>query len=303
MLDDFLTYLRAERRYSERTVEAYAADLSDFTTYLGADNDSFDPLLVSTDDVREWIVSMSDEKHLSATSINRKISALKSLFRWMRAVGKIKTNPMLKIYTLKTSHRLPVWITEGGMKRIVDGLLEDFRSEDFVRRRNAVIMLLFYSCGIRLAELIALTVDDLSPDCSTLKVTGKGDKQRMIPVPRLTALILREYIDQITSMNIWKTDEKILFLTVKGDPVSRTSVYVLVRSELEKMGIQGKKSPHVLRHTFATHLMNDGADMREIQELLGHSSLNATQVYTHNSISALKKIYRTAHPRETRKND
>lgn len=297
MLDSFITYLQAEKRYSEYTVRWYRNDITDFIESLPIPPEEFDPANVTADDIREWIMKLSERGKLSAVSINRRISAVNSFFRWMQYKGTISANPCLKINTLKTPRRLPVWIPESKMESIADGLIGAFEEGGVRERRDATILLLFYSCGIRLAELISLDVSDISADYGSIRVQGKGDKQRLVPLPAITAGILKRYIDEITSLNIWKSDRKPLFLTDGDKSVSRAAVYAIVRDWLGRMGVQGKRSPHVLRHTFATHLLDNGADMREIQELLGHSSLAATQVYTHSSIAALKKVYQTAHPR------
>ncbi|MDR2890058.1 MAG: tyrosine recombinase XerC [Alistipes sp.] len=299
MLEAFLTYLEAERRYSPLTVEVYGRDVREFFDYLGlVSQDDFRPSLTTTDDLREWIVSMSRVRKLSPGTINCKISAVRSFFRWMRTTGAIERDPCFRLRTLKTPKRLPVWIPETKMEGISTHLVEQCSSGNPKQRRNALILLLFYSCGVRLAELVGLDAGDISDDFRTLRIHGKGDKTRLVPLPETTAEILKRHVDEISGSEIWKSPRKPLFLTEKGAPVSRGTVYAVVRAELEAMGVQGKRSPHVLRHTFATHLLDGGADMREIQELLGHSSLAATQVYTHNSIARLKKVYAGAHPRE-----
>ncbi len=272
LLSSFVSYLRAEKRYSAFTARNYRHDVAEFIDHLAADE--FHPNLVTTDDVRSWIVSLSEDGKLSPSTINGKVTAVRSFFRWLRATGVVEKNIFLKIPRLKTSKRLPVWIPEAKMSEIVDYLLSK-------GDKNSVILLLLYSCGIRLAELVGIKEGDIGEGCSFVKVHGKGGKDRIVPLPEVTARALREYIDN----NGW-------------EPPSRTEVYRAVRRELELMGVQGKRSPHVLRHTFATHLLDHGADIREIQELLGHTSLAATQVYTHNSIAALKKAYKGAHPRE-----
>ncbi len=297
MLEAFITHLTAEKRYSELTVRNYRRDIERFFEYLGVTDDDFRPALVASDDIRGWIVSLSEVRKLSPASVNREMSSLRSFFRWLRATGVIEKNPFLKTPMLKTPKRLPVWIPEKKMDEITDDLLRLCGSGDIWERRDALILLLFYSCGIRLAELMKINTDDIASDFRSVRVHGKGDKQRVVPVPEVTCGVLSRYVAEITALNIWKSDKKPLFLTEKGARISRGSVYNAVREELEKMGIQGKRSPHVLRHTFATHLLNNGADMREIQELLGHSSLGATQIYTHNSIARLKKAYEVAHPR------
>lgn len=298
MLDAFITYLTAERRYSELTVRNYSRDIEAFYESLGVTDEDFHPSLVKVDDIRSWIVSLSESGRLSAASVNREVSSVRSYFRWMRATGVIEKNPFLKIQSLKTPTRLPVWIPEKKMEEITASLQTKCDEGDIWERRDALILLLFYSCGIRLAELVNVDAGDIAEDFMSMKVHGKGDKQRVVPLPSVTAGILKRYLLEINTLDIWNCDKKPLFLTDKGKRISRAVVYAAVRAELERMGVQGKRSPHVLRHTFATHLLNSGADIREIQELLGHTSLSATQVYTHNSISHLKKAYEGAHPRE-----
>jgi integrase/recombinase XerC len=298
LIDSFVTYLEAERRYSPGTVRNYTRDIAEFIAWLGLERPGeFDPGLVSSDDIRGWIVSLSDERRLSPASINRGVSSLRSFFRWLRATGVIDRDPFVKIRTLRTPKRLPVWIPEKKMGEITAHLLEQFESEEPAERRDALIVLLFYSCGIRLAELTGIDADDIADDFNSLRVHGKGDKTRVVPLPGPMAEVLKRHISDISDAKIWRSQKKPLFLTEKGEPLSRVAVYGIVRAELERFGVQGKRSPHVLRHTYATHLMDGGADMREIQDLLGHTSLAATQVYTHNSIARLKKVYRQAHPR------
>ena len=301
MLDAFVTYLEAERRYSPLTVSAYRRDVEEFIAWLGAGDAAadFHPALVTSDDIRSWIVSLSEERRIAPASVNRMISSLRSFFRWMRAGGIIEKDPCFRVRALKTPKRLPVWIPEKKMEEIVPRLIEECRSGDPAMRCNALIVLLFYSSGIRLAELAGLDAGDIADDFCSLRVHGKGDKTRVVPLPAPTAEILKYHTAEIFSSKIWRSDKKPLFLTEKGEPLSRAAIYGAVKASLERWGVQGKRSPHVLRHTFATHLLDGGADMREIQELMGHTSLAATQVYTHNSIARLKKVYGTAHPRET----
>ena len=190
----------------------------------------------------------------------------------------------------------PEFVPESRMTTIVSECGPD--SEDFLTERNSLIILMFYACGLRLAELVGIDRSDFSADYTSLRVRGKGDKQRMVPILEFLREKILHYLGLIERQNICISSEKALFLTHKGKRISRSVVYRMVRAELTRAGVQGKKSPHVLRHTFATHLLNGGADMREIQELLGHASLQATQVYTHNSIARLREIYAKAHPRE-----
>ena len=302
MLDAFTTYLEAERRYSPYTVGNYRRDVEEFIAHLGiADEGDFRPALVSTDDIRSWIVALSDSRRLSPVTVNAKLSSVRSLFRWLRATGVIEKDPCFGVPRLRTPKRLPVWIPEKQMEEITAHLFEQCSSDDPAERRGALIVLLFYSCGVRLAELVGLRAGDIAGDFRSLRVHGKGDKTRIVPLPEAVAGILKRHVDEIYASEIWNYDKKPLFLTEKGGALSRVAIYGIVRGELEAMGVQGKRSPHVLRHTFATHLLDGGADMREIQELLGHTSLAATQVYTHNSIARLKKVYEGAHPRTAKK--
>lgn len=296
MVDEFIRYLESERRYSPLTVRNYRRDIEAFMRWLGVDDATFDPRRITAEDIREWIVYRSDQGHLGARSVNREVSSLRSLFHWLLRTGVVERDVAQFVGSLRTPKRLPAFVPESRMHAIVGECGPD--SEDFLRERNSLIVLLFYACGLRLAELVAVNREDFSEDLSTLRIRGKGDKHRVVPVvERLRDKILY-YLGLIERQNICNSSEKALFLTQKGKRISRTTVYRIVCGELARGGVQGKKSPHVLRHTFATHLLNGGADMREIQELLGHASLQATQVYTHNSIARLREVYAKAHPRE-----
>lgn len=296
MLADFVRYLEAERRYSPLTVRNYRRDVERFMAWLGVDDAHFDPHRIATEDIREWIIHRTEKGHVKAASMNREVSSLRTLFRWLLRTGAVECDVTRPVSSLKTSQRLPAFVPESRMSGIVSACGRD--SDDFTRERDSLIILLLYACGLRLAELVGIDRDDFSEDFATLRVRGKGDKARMVPVLEFVREKILRYIGLIERQNICNSRKKALFLTHKGKRISRTAVYRIVREELSKAGVQGKKSPHVLRHTFATHLMNGGADMREIQELLGHASLRATQVYTHNSIVRLREVYAKAHPRE-----
>ena len=296
MLDKFIRYLEAERRYSPLTVRNYRRDVEAFLTWLGVDDAAFDPRRITSEDIREWIVHRSEQGRLSAASINREVSSLRSFFRWLHRTGAVDRNVAKSVPSLRTSRRLPAFVPESRMSGIVSECRYD--SEGFVTERNSLIVLMFYACGLRLAELVDIDRGDFSDDFTSLRVRGKGDKERLVPVLEFLREKILHYLTLIEGQNICNSSEKALFLTHKGKRISRMTVYRVVRGELEQSGVQGKKSPHVLRHTFATHLLNGGADMREIQELLGHASLQATQVYTHNSIARLREVYAKAHPRE-----
>lgn len=296
MLDEFIRYLEVERRYSPLTVRNYRHDVAQFLAWLGIEPLPENLRRVATDDIRAWILHRTEVGHLGAASMNREVSSLRSFFRWLLARGVVVRNVVQPVSALRTSRRLPAFVPESRMGGIVRDC--EYDTEDFRAERNSLIVLMIYACGLRLAELVGINRDDFSDNYTSLRVRGKGDKERLVPILEFLREKILHYLELIDRQNICNSAEKALFLTHKGKRISRTTVYRIVRAELDRGGVQGKKSPHVLRHTFATHLLNGGADMREIQELLGHASLQATQVYTHNSIARLREVYAKAHPRE-----
>ena len=296
MLDEFIRYLEAERRYSPLTVRNYRHDVEQFLAWLGCPDTGEQLQRVTTDDIRAWILHRTEECHLGAASMNREVSSLRAFFRWLLARGVVERNVTQPVAALRTSRRLPVFVPETRMSGIVRDC--EFDTDDFLRERNSLIILMLYTCGLRLAELVGINRDDFSDDYASLRVRGKGDKERIVPILEFLREKILHYLRLIERQNICNSAEKALFLTHQGKRIARITVYRIVKEELARGGVQGKKSPHVLRHTFATHLLNGGADMREIQELLGHASLQATQVYTHNSIARLREAYAKAHPRE-----
>lgn len=296
MLDEFIRYIEAERRYSPLTIRNYRHDVEQFLAGSGIPDTPSGLQAVTTDDIRAWILHRTEEDGIGAASMNREVSSLRSFFRWLLVQGVVTHNVVQSVSSLKTARRLPAFVPESRMNGIVNEC--GFDTDLFDRERNSLIILLLYTCGLRLAELIGIDRDDFSDDGSSLRIRGKGDKERLVPILEPVREKISHYLGLIERQNICKSSEKALFLTHKGKRISRTTVYRIVRAELDRGGVQGKKSPHVLRHTFATHLLNGGADMREIQELLGHASLQATQVYTHNSIARLREVYAKAHPRE-----
>lgn len=302
MVDAFVRYLGAERRYSALTLHNYRRDVERFIAWWSKTADEeFSPTKVKKDHLREWIVHRSETGHLAASSLNRELSSLRTLFRWLRREGVIEQDLARAIPSLRTPKRLPSFVPESRMQPIISEALEPSDEEKttspFERERDHLIILLLYTTGLRLAELIAIDTNDFSADMQTLRVVGKGDKERLVPILAPVAKKISAHIASIERQQICKSEEKALFLTNKGRRISSSSVYRLVNRVLGEAGVKGKRSPHVLRHTFATHLMNGGADMREIQELMGHSSLQTTQVYTHNSIARLSEVYSAAHPR------
>lgn len=291
VIEDFLRYIESEKRYSKLTKKAYGDDLRQFLLYYGVDEGGFDPSQVTHADIRSWIMSLTASGD-KATTVNRKISSLKAFFRYMLRRGVITKNPASKIGALRKPSRLPSFVEKSRMSRLVD-LLEP--SDDFVTEKRSLIVLLFYGCGLRLAELVGICTGDISVEEAAIKVTGKGNKQRIVPLVPILLQRIANYME--LRSKICKSDNKFLILSNKGEPVSRTEVYRTVRQVLTLMGVEGKRSPHVLRHTFATHLLSEGAGIETVKELLGHADLSTTQIYTHSTVDELIKAYRSAHPR------
>lgn len=298
LVDGFISYIEAERRYSPLTVRNYRRDIADFLEFIGVDKERFDPNAIARADVEEWIIYLFEKRKLKAQSVNRSVATLRSFWKWMLGHGHANRDIVSVISQAKTPSRLPVFVSESRMEDVVALLRDDIASEEFERLRDAVIILLFYTAGLRLAELANLKIGDISADYRTIRILGKGEKERIVPLIGRMGEILKKYFSQFSSQNICIGQKKALILSKKGEPISVRTIQRIVDRKLKGAGIQGKTSPHTLRHTFATHLLNEGADLREIQELLGHSSLKATQVYTHTNIEKLKEVYSTAHPRE-----
>lgn len=298
LVDGFISYIEAERRYSPLTVRNYRRDIADFLEFIGVDKERFDPNAIARADVEEWIIYLFEKRKLKAQSVNRSVATLRSFWKWMLGHGHANRDIVSIISQAKTPSRLPVFVSESRMVDVVALLRDDIATEDFERLRDAVIVLLFYTAGLRLAELANLKIGDISADYRTIRILGKGEKERIVPLIGRMGEILKKYFSQFSSQNICIGQKKALILSKKGEPISVRTIQRIVDRKLKGAGIQGKTSPHTLRHTFATHLLNEGADLREIQELLGHSSLKATQVYTHTNIEKLKEVYSTAHPRE-----
>lgn len=298
LVDGFISYIEAERRYSPLTVRNYRRDIADFLEFIGVDKERFDPNAIARADVEEWIIYLFEKRKLKAQSVNRSVATLRSFWKWMLGHGHANRDIVSVISQAKTPSRLPVFVSESRMEDVVALLRDDIVTDDFERLRDAVIVLLFYTAGLRLAELANLKIGDISADYRTIRILGKGEKERIVPLIGRMGDILKKYFSQFSSQNICIGQKKALILSKKGEPISVRTIQRIVDRKLKGAGIQGKTSPHTLRHTFATHLLNEGADLREIQELLGHSSLKATQVYTHTNIEKLKEVYSTAHPRE-----
>ena len=298
LIDEFILWLEAERRYSPLTVRNYRRDIDDFVAFCGVMHASFDPKVIRREDVEEWMVYLGDERKLKVTSVNRTMASLRTFWRWMLAHGHVEKDLIKTLRQYKAPKRLPTFVPDTRMEDVVAELREDIASEDFERLRDALIILLIYTAGLRLSELVNANMGDVSADYTTLRVMGKGRKERVQPLLGSLRQVIEKYFIQISSQNICTGQKKALILSKKGERISRRTVERIVDRKLKGVGVQGKTSPHVLRHTFATRVLNEGGDLREIQELLGHSSLKATQVYTHLDIERLKHTYAMAHPRE-----
>lgn len=300
----FENFLQAEKRYSPGTVANYLRDCREFINHCGSTPEEFRPELISSEDFSEWIMKLSDGdqkahlKPLKPSSVNTKASSVKAFYKWLHNENHIDHNPLEVTHRLKTPKRLPSYIPEEKMALILEGLFEAQHSSEFPVRRDAMLVLLLYCTGLRLAEITQLTRDSFSSSWDQVKIVGKGRKERIVPIVSTLRPLLENFAE-FTRQNICTSGENLLFLTSKGSPMSRYQIERAVQKVLSAGGVEGKHSPHVLRHTFASLLLGRGADIREIQELLGHSSLRTTQIYTHTNIARLKEVYRAAHPRES----
>lgn len=288
--DTFLKYLQYERNYSEKTVLSYENDLSQFERFLSGIDEEQNLCVADTDLIRAWMVSLMEQSY-TATSVNRKLSSLRSFYRFLLKRGEINADPTQKIVGPKKKKPLPVFVKEADMEKLLSP--ENF-GEGFEDVRDRLVLNLFYSTGVRLAELIGLDVQDVDFSLSTLKVTGKRNKQRFIPFGEDLKEDLQKYARLRSELPLSTT---AWIVGKEGSRISRTAVYGIVRNNLSKVVSLKKRSPHVLRHTFATTMLNNNAELGAVKELLGHSTLAATEVYTHTTFEELKKIYEQAHPR------
>lgn len=291
-IESFLNYIQYEKRYSPHTLESYKNDLLQFAVFLQANGLSPEINRATHVDIRNWMVSMMQDK-ITPRSINRKVSTLKSFYKFLMRRGEVKKSPLGKVQTPKTSKRLPVFVEQPGIERLMTQVEFPDGYEGALER---IIIEVLYGTGMRRSELINLKETDIDSYQSQVKVLGKGNKERIIPIHPT----LRQSIQRFTEekkKHVPQQEGSWLLVTAKGKQLTPRTVYGLVKKYLHLVTTVDKKSPHVLRHTFATHLMNNGADINAVKELLGHSSLAATQVYTHNTIEKLKEVYRKAHPK------
>lgn len=293
-IDLFIDYLLHVKRYSEHTVLSYKTDLSQFSSYCSKVYKINELILIKHTIVRSWIVERMENGD-SEKTINRKISSLRSFFNFSKRKKLINKNPMVKIVAPKVPKRLPEFVRAETLEKIFDNLNED---NSYANLRDMLIVELLYSTGIRRAELISLKDSNIKFDDGLMKVLGKGNKERLIPLSNLLLKKLKRLI--VLKNESFELVLEYLFLTDKGRKVYPKFIYNKVRGILSLVTTVKKRSPHILRHSFATHLTNNGADINAIKELLGHANLAATQIYTHNSISKLKDVYSKSHPKAKR---
>ncbi len=289
-LQQFTDYLQFEKRYSAHTILAYHTDLEQFFAYLRSQYDGIPITEIHASMIKSWLAEVKGDD-ISSRSIKRKISSLKSFFKFHLKLGHIKISPVATIIAPKISKRLPSFVAEKDMNTLLNTL--DF-DDNWEGKTERLVLLTFYHTGIRLSELINLPIQQIDFHYNQIKVLGKGNKERIIPITTELMSSLQEYLSERMTI---PSEYNTLFVTEKGKTLSRSRVYKLVKLNIGKVSTIHKKSPHVLRHTFATHLMNNGAELNAVKELLGHSSLAATQVYTHNTIEKLKDAYKKAHPK------
>lgn len=292
-IDSFIIYLKTEKRYSAYTLKAYETDLRQFYAFLERIDDEKEEFVDEHRQIREWIVQMM-ELGISPRSIKRKVSTLGSYYRFLVRKGVLPASPLTRISIPKSGKRLPSFIPEDKLDHLLDRV--NF-GNDFTGVRDRLIIEMLYFTGMRRSELITLCNSDVDSSEMTIKVHGKGGKERVIPVGQAFSQTIREYMKKKASEFGVLLPAGPFFVTGKNNRLYPELVYRVVNKYLRLITSGGKRSPHILRHSFATHMLNHGADLNAIKDLLGHASLSATQVYTHNSFEKLKKIYKQAHPR------
>lgn len=290
-VDQFADYLKLERNYSEKTVSSYRRDLVLFRQFLSGLDEQLDLLTADRDTVRLWVVDMMD-KGAATTTVNRKLSTLRSFYRFLRIKGLVSSSPVHGVRGPKNRKPLPQFVKESEMNELLD---ETDLGQGFIGIRNRTVIAVFYETGMRMAELIGLDDRDVDFASKTIKVTGKRDKQRFIPFGNELECRLHEYLDARNQE--FGPANGAFFLSPKGERIPRHQVYLLVKDALTKVSDVQKKSPHVLRHTFATSMLNHDAELGAVKELLGHNSLQTTEIYVHTTFQELKEIYKQAHPR------
>lgn len=289
--ESFLNYIKAEKRYSAYTVKSYQNDLWQFFYFISSEHDINEISEINHKHIRLWIVNLMN-KNITARSINRKITTLKTYYKYLLRENLVNSNPMVKIVSPKLSKSLPTFVEKKQIAKLLDDVYFD---ESFVGVRNKLIIEMFYCTGMRLSELINLKTAKIDTESLQIKVIGKRNKERIIPFTLALKNSILNYKKKAKEEDL--TLNEYIFITEKGTKMYEKLAYRIVNSYLNLVTTIDKKSPHTLRHTFATHMLNEGADLNAIKELLGHANLSATQVYTHNTFEKLKSIYKQAHPR------
>lgn len=291
-IPSFLSYLSLERKYSPHTVTAYKADLEEWALFCAEEFSLKDIDSANYSLIRSWIVQLVDSK-VSNRTINRKIAALKAYYKFLLRIGQIAANPLAKHTALKTTKKVEIPFSELEMEAVLQQITY---ADDFEGARDKLIVALLYTTGMRRAEMINLKMGNVDFSSMTLKVLGKRNKERILPLLSSTKELFDQYFVYRDALETIE-DGEFVFLSKAGNKIYETLVYRIINRYFSEVSSKVKKSPHILRHTFATHLLNKGADLNSVKELLGHSSLASTQVYTHNSIAELKKVHSASHPR------
>ena len=291
-IPSFLSYLSLERKYSPHTVTAYKADLEEWALFCSEEFSLKDIDSANYSLIRSWIVQLVDSK-VSNRTINRKIAALKAYYKFLLRIGQIAANPLAKHTALKTTKKVEIPFSELEMEAVLQQITY---ADDFEGARDKLIVALLYTSGMRRAEMINLKMGNVDFSSMTLKVLGKRNKERILPLLSSTKELFDQYFVYRDALKTIE-DGEFVFLSKAGNKIYETLVYRIINRYFSEVSSKVKKSPHILRHTFATHLLNKGADLNSVKELLGHSSLASTQVYTHNSIAELKKVHSASHPR------
>ncbi|WP_440067578.1 tyrosine-type recombinase/integrase [Tenacibaculum discolor] len=293
LIEAFLEYLEFEKKYSKNTIQAYKTDLIAFKDFCEVEFDQVDLENVHYNQIRTWIVSLVNN-NISNRSVNRKISSLKTFYKFLQKIGEIETNPLSSHKALKVQKKIQTPFDQNEVKEVLEIIRE---GSDFESVRDRLIVEMLYSTGMRRVELINVKEKDIDHTSKTIKVLGKRNKERYVTILPSVYKTLQEYLRK--KREVKEADMEVLFITKKGVKIYETLVYRIINLYFSRVSTKAKKSPHILRHAFATHLLNNGASLNSVKELLGHSSLASTQVYTHNSLEQIKKVYNKAHPRES----
>lgn len=291
-IEQFETYLRAERHYSEQTLSVYVPALKEFAAFIGRGNQRIDWALVDKEDVREWIATQMDA-HLAPATVNKRLSALRSFYKFLMIQQAVNADPTRTLKGPKKEKKLPSFVREKDMDRLLDGIAF---ADNFEGIRDRLVMLLFYSTGIRLSELVGLNVGSVDFHTSTVKVLGKRNKERIVPFGAELREALEQYLSLRANQPMAKGNDA-LFFGIRVPRIPKETVNHIVRRYLSQVTTLKKRSPHVLRHSFATAMLNNGAEIEVVKQLLGHESIATTEIYTHTTFEELKKAYRQAHPR------